>query len=223
MTVADAISATYRVCEMYHWAEISNIPSSPGVYAWYYEVNISEKDITFFKDRIENAKNKENGKPIKVVKSFLEEKVFKFFKEKEYKVDIYGELKPSYRGSLSRDQDGSTSLSKRILENPSRIEVIKKYISDITPNFSSPLYIGKSDNLKRRLKSHKRMIRNRKKGEIYNEEEPEEDRNFADRVVKNSMQPSFLYVETKVVEEGDINLDVENILNRISFPIFGRR
>ncbi len=208
---------------MYHWSEISDVPSNAGVYAWYYEVRIGKKDIDSLKNDIEEAKNDGTVDPIEVVKSFLYENIFKFFEEGSYNVDVYGKLKPSYKGGINNKSDVSTSLSERVLENPNRIEKVKKHISGLAPKFSSPIYIGKSENLWRRLSNHKKMIRNFKKGEVFDVGKPSRDKNFAQRVVANSMQPSFLHVETKVIKGGDVELDIENILNRISFPIFGRR
>lgn len=208
---------------MYHWSEISDVPPSPGVYAWYYEIKISRKDINGLKDDIEEAKNSGTVEPIKVVKDFLEEKIFNFFEEGSYDVDVYGRLKPSYKGEITNKSDASKSLSKRILENPNRLNKVKKHINGLAPKFSSPIYIGKSNNLRRRLSTHKEMIRNFKRGEDANRSKPLRDKNFAQRVVENSMQPSFMHIETKVIKDGNVEVDIENILNRISFPIFGRR
>ena len=81
-------------------------------------------------------------------------------------------------------------------------------------------------NLKDRLLTHKKLI------EKYREESPSpinlddaliKEKNFAMRVNNRKLAPTRLFVVTKTIKGDEKQyVDVENILNRIYYPILGR-
>lgn len=89
-----------------------------------------------------------------------------------------------------------------------------------------------AENLKKRLSKHKRLIerfrdddsRQFKFGQTQAVENINgRDQSFAWQVCKRNISPTKLFVMVRVVDETDNNyLDIENILNRIHYPLFGR-
>lgn len=216
-----AVVVTYATYRMYHWSQISSINENPGVYAWYYKTKISKKDANELVNKIQNKNEEEFDKKKKIVKNFIKNNVTRYFNKNDYYAKIEGSLKPTHEGKLEHKSNLNDSLIKSIAEKPKKIFDLKREIEDVSPKMTSPIYIGKAKNLKERLEEHKRLIRKKRNVEK-NEHTENRDEDFAVRVNKRSMRHDFLYVSVKKVKRG-IEKEVESILNRISFPIYGRR
>jgi hypothetical protein len=216
--------------KLFRWREINQIPTSGGVYAWYFTPDLSEYDSDEFIRKILLLKeNNDVEELMKYVDEFLYEYIFRFFVEKPYEARVYGALKPNYQGVLHHKPAISSSLVQRLIEKPGRIKEIGKILSSSVPNFSSPIYIGMSKDLSSRLAKHKSLI------EKYREtpslvpnidamlEEDQRDHSFAKEVCARSISPTLLSVIIEpVMGVADEWIDVENILNRIHFPLLGR-
>lgn len=206
---------------MYHWSQISSIDESPGVYAWYYKVKISKRDANKLVNRIKEEKERKGNKERELVKKFINKNITRYFKKNDYHAKVDGRLKPRHEGKLKHISKMNKSLIKSIAQKPEKIFKLKEAIEGVSPKLTSPIYIGKAKNLRGRLKKHKRLIR--KKEDVGEKEESENrDEDFAVRVNKRSMSHDFLYVAVRKVERG-VEREVESILNRISFPVYGRR
>jgi hypothetical protein len=220
---------------IYRWTEIYNVPIKPGVYAWYYSPEVTDYDLKNAINNLLNLKIKNDKEAAsEVVKEFLYKSIFRIFQEEPYQAFVKGALKPEYKGYLEHCPHLSESLVSRIIEEPERLVTIKNVIESSTPNFASPIYIGMSDKLGKRLKQHKKLIekyyseplniKDEKIEELKNyRENGQKDRSFAMEVCRRKMIPSRLFVAINILDNiGKKYIDIENILNRIHYPLLGR-
>jgi len=216
---------------LYWWTQIAAIPQKPGVYAWYYLPELTEFDLRDTVAKIQSftdVNDKESAS--EVVKDFLYTFVFQYFREEPYQAVLRGSLKPKYEGSIEHIPELSEDLVTRIVEDPNRIFTIKQVLEKSVPNFSSPLYIGMSENLNSRVGRHKKLIEKYySQAAIQNiqyqslNETEDRDQSFAMRVVSRKIQTTRLAVAINVLEDvGKRYVDIENILNRIHYPLLGR-
>lgn len=211
---------------IYRWTEISDIPQKPGVYAWYYSPEITDYDLQDAIKQINNCKeNKQEESAKQIIKIFLEKNIFEYFQEEPYQAFLQGSLKPKYVGYLEHRPSITEDLVLRIIEEPERLETVRKVIELSAPNFSSPIYIGMSDKLGNRLKQHKRLIEKYQTEPASQEDVKKEnvDQSFAREVCRRKFLPINLFVVINIIEnDGKRYIDIENILNRIHYPLLGR-
>lgn len=205
---------------MLSWFELPQAPATPGVYAWYARIFVSDADLEQFERNIEAAKAAGSGADI-VVTDMLERFVFHPFHETDYEVNVLGPLKPAYSGTLQHRPNVSRSLIDRLVDQPERFRELAKLLEAVVPNFTAPLYIGMARNLHDRLNRHRSLI------EQFSEGRPElvkdSESGFARQVVARRLPRTKLTVAiTEFQTAAAEPQDLENILNRINFPIFGR-
>jgi hypothetical protein len=207
----------------YKWSEISEVPSVSGIYAWYYQVVLTEHDLSRVISRVESLKREgENKKAKKKIGEFLRSSVFKYFAEEPFEASVSGPLKPEYTGELEHQPESSDSLLQRLVENPNRLYTVKEVLANATPEFASPIYIGMSKDLNKRIKGHRDLIIDYRGGNS-SSVGTDRDQSFARRVVKRNLVPTRLHVSIrKISGKGARYVDTENILNRINFPVLGR-
>ena len=102
------------------WANISQAPSKPGIYAWYYTPEITDRDISNLINEIGEEEDILRGSEL--VKSFFMKRLFDLFREDDYTAKISGPLKPKYSGTLEHEVGVSQGLTDRIRDNPEKIE-----------------------------------------------------------------------------------------------------
>lgn len=207
------------------WSEIELAPEKPGVYAWYSKMVISKADIEDVITRTNNAKMHSDQKARDEISQALERFIFGPFRESPYRVQLRGQLKPSYSGEIEYEPSKSDSLISRLVQNPERFRVIASVLKTAAPSFTAPLYIGMSDNLRSRLKRHKSLIVELRDTQTVSASSAQEplDAGFAKQVVARKFDPTNLFVHIAEVDvESGEESDIENILNRINYPIFGR-
>lgn len=220
---------------IYRWTEISDVPKKPGVYAWYYSPEITDYDLQKVIQSLSKMNNDNRDEAsAELVTEFLYKNIFRIFQEEPYEATVKGSLKPEYKGCLEHKPHISESLVSRIIEKPERLQTIKDVLESSTPNFSSPIYIGMSDKLGNRLKQHKRLIEKYYEGALRIENNniknskkdvssSQKDQSFAAEVYKRKMIPSRLFVITNILDDlGNRYIDIENILNRIHYPLLGK-
>ena len=208
-----------------NWSEIKRAPQKPGIYAWYFRPQLADHDI---KELI----NKINEDPVNAsdqIKIFLSDRLFKYFKQKPYEVQISGQLKPKYSGTIEHEQGISKELITRIIETPERLFDIRNLLEKSAPMFASPLYVGMSSNIYRRVNQHVSCIKKYKELAInplrrfVEEEISYEEKSFAQRIVEREIPSTLLFLVFQITDgKLDIEVDVENIINRIYYPTFGR-
>jgi hypothetical protein len=218
--------------QLFRFSEIAGAPNSPGVYAWYYRLELTDKDIADCIESVELEPSEEAR--YEIIRSFLDVHLFRYYKEVPYFVSLSGKLKPRYQGLLAHHVEMSLSLIKRLAETPSNLYEIKRTLRLAIPQFSSPIYIGVAKCLRDRLKQHVHLINSlqhlQASGaltpmlETDTDSETDRDHKFAYEVsLIRGFRPSCLIVNTLELPVDDsIRYDLENILNRINYPLCGR-
>ncbi|AVO43655.1 hypothetical protein [Phreatobacter cathodiphilus] len=127
---------------IYSWHEIADVPAAPGVYAWYYTPEITAFDLDRITSDILRLKESRGTSAAKdAVRDFLDESVFRYFREQPYSAQLRGPLKPRYEGLIEHRPTLSDSLLERIVEEPARLATIRTVLEASAPNFASPIYI----------------------------------------------------------------------------------
>jgi len=205
------------------WAKLKEAPEVPGVYAWYVRLFLGEADLREFESAVVYERNRQTGGEEAIVSAMLQRHFFHPFQETAYKVRLDGALKPKYRGELEHEPASSQTLVDRLIDDPSRLRQIASVLNMAAPFFTAPLYIGMATNLRARLLKHKSLINSfaDNPGTVGSDEG---SAGFARQVVARGFNPTQLFVACIPIEgiENDEQNDLENILNRINYPIFGR-
>ena len=205
------------------WTEIDLAPDSPGVYAWYSRLAISRADIEQIVAKVEAAKKESEQAARAEVEKALDRFIFNPYRESPYRVHLRGPLKPRFSGEVDHEPSKSDSLMARLVQNPERFRAIAGILSNAAPWFTAPLYIGMALNLRSRLRTHKNKILEFRDNWGSGAMQDTGDAGFASQVVARGFDPTnlFVHVAEVNVDNGEHN-DIENILNRINYPIFGR-
>jgi len=204
------------------WPQLQDAPETAGVYAWYVRLFLGEADLAEFETAI-NAAKTAGEQPEPIVVRMLQRHFFHPFRESPYEVRLTGPLKPRYSGSLEHEPKESEGLVRRLVDDPRRLRRTASLLGQAAPYFTAPLYIGMAANLRSRLMQHKNLIRQL----IENPSASNSDdgmAGFARQVVARGFIPNQMFVAYMTLSDIDATeqVDVENILNRINFPIFGR-
>jgi hypothetical protein len=210
------------------WSELAQAPPGAGVYAWYYEPEITDFDLEVALNSIRErlAANDRLGAETVVV-DLLNDNVMSYFRHDPYDVMLSGPLKPRHAGTVQHEQRISPGLVHRILEEPERLRPLRDILASSAPYFASPIYVGMSDQLRSRLGRHRALIEKFRAQDFRRDPNDEagqnEEAGFARRVVKRRIPPDRLFVmvrETAVV--AGLHVDAENLFNRMYYPILGR-
>ena len=215
----------------YQWSEVPAIGDVPGIYAWYYMPEITQFDIGKLIESVQSHISKgDRASGSKQIEAFLEQFIFSYFAEEPYQTIMSGPLKPTYAGQLQHRPGVSTALVERLVDDPERLRTVKEVLETSAPDFASPIYIGMSEKLGRRLKHHRKLI------EKYRAKRPEatftpvselradqRDQSFARQIAEREINPQRLFVMIRLINAGANHyVDLENILNRIHYPLLGR-
>lgn len=213
------------------WFDLINAPRKPGIYAWYFRPELLDSDINELKSDLDNANSfNDESKKLESVRLFLRERIFSFFEQKPYQIELTGQLKPRFVGEVAHcaDEDLSEALVRRIAENPNRLYELKKALETTSPLQASPLYIGMAEDIHLRVFKHKNLIIKLENEIVFFRQKyldfgyTAQEINFAERVVERKIPPTQLFVTYYEAQSKSVANDIENILNRIYFPILGR-
>lgn len=206
-----------------NWSEIDLAPETPGVYAWYSRLVISKADIDAVIKRINDAKLRGDAQARAEVEDALDRFIFSPYRETPYQVALRGQLKPKFNGEVAHEPSRSESLVGRLAVKPERFKAIAEILKTAAPWFTAPLYIGMAINLRSRLRQHRNKIVELRDLQGHGSIDDVAEAGFANQVVARSFDPTNLFVQIAEVnvDTGEHN-DLENILNRINYPIFGR-
>lgn len=198
-----------------------------GVYAWHYNLRFSKYDLSKFVEHVRSSEFQEEQTDNKrsYVENFLNDKLLSLFKYPDYRAKISGPLLPKYSGTLNHRIEITKSLVDRLIENPDSIKDISQALSNLSPEFSSPLYIGMASNIAKRLLQHKEMMVGMLGNDAYQgvPDITPEERNFAERINQRGFVHDNLFVCVETVSvDGMLHNSVENIMNRINYPVLGR-
>lgn len=205
------------------WAEIDLAPETPGVYAWYSRLVISKADIDDIVKRVQMARQDSEAKARAVVDEALDRFIFSPYRETPYQVALRGQLKPKFSGEVLHEPGKSDSLIGRLASNPERFRTVSEVLKTVAPWFTAPLYIGMATNLRVRLKQHRNKIVELRDLQGQASIDDSAEAGFANQVAARNFDPTnlFVHIAEVDVDTGEHN-DLENILNRINYPIFGR-
>ena len=205
------------------WSEIDLAPETPGVYAWYSRLVISKADIDDIIKRVQMARQESEVKARVEVEEALDRFIFSPYRETPYQVALRGQLKPKFSGEVLHEPSKSDSLIGRLASNPERFRTVCEVLKSAAPWFTAPLYIGMAINLRSRLKQHRNKIVELRDLQGLTSIDDAAEAGFANQVVARNFDPTnlFVHIAEVDVDTGEHN-DLENILNRINYPIFGR-
>ncbi|MCU4337079.1 GIY-YIG nuclease family protein [Acinetobacter dispersus] len=208
----------------YKWNEIDSIPQRSGIYSWYLNLQISQADIVDVIQKVQIMKEESFEEAKNIIERFINKFILNPYKEEPYEVLIKGKLKPRYNGLVYNDQNEiSEILVLKILDNPDILYSLVNIISGVSPYFNSPLYIGMAKDLRKRLKQHKSNIIKLKENGAEISFDLKNDAGFARQVVSRNMNYANLFVHIAYCDTDNLDPSIlENILNRINYPIFGR-
>lgn len=225
---SESVGAVVKRIRRLGWSELSQAPDGAGVYAWYYEPEITDFDLAVALDAIdERLSAGDRSGAEAVVESLLNENILSYFRQDAYEVVLSGPLKPRHLGRALHEQRVSSGLVERVVEDPQRLRHLRDVLAASAPHFASPIYIGMSDGLRTRLARHRALIEKFRAEDFRRDvgEDPSqpEEAGFARRIVRRRIPPDRLFVmicETSAV--AGLHVDAENLLNRIYYPILGR-
>jgi len=206
------------------WSQIPNeIPDVSGVYAWYLKSEISQGEIKrciqemgVIEDR--NAK-------IEIIRETIKANLIRPVSPSPYRVELEGDLMPSYQGDINFIEHLDADMLGRFVDDPNELEVLGELISLTSPAFASPLYIGMSSNLRKRINQHKKLIqKNDEQNTSSFTKNSEGPQSFANEISRRSIDFTRLFVQILEMDrEVQYVRDLEYMLNRISYPIFGKK
>ncbi len=207
---------------------VSDAEAKPGLYAWYLRIRPGRSNI-------ESAQNFS-----KVLKRIAEQICYPTLAMQvggHFNLKMEGDLNHLWYG---HNKQPFAPNFQEMLEDLEERELISKILDLAVPLLTGPLYIGVSKNLKQRLQAHTRLIEkyNKKLQEDAIPEDPidskdslQNDRNFAERIVERKIDPNELMVGVTYVHQPNLSLErirktvetAETLLNRMFYPILGRR
>lgn len=199
------------------WHNIESAPKAAGIYSWRYDMS-EISDIC--KSLIEYQTEKTISSDMKIL---LKTRLCESFKLFNYHITADSTLQPKFSGEITQDNSKLIEKLETNIDNSDFIKDLMHIYSRVSPEFCSPLYIGKAPNgLRRRLKEHKdKIIR-------YKQESPSElsreKSSFAKEFVIRDLQPTKLIASCIVLSSSSEEMitTLEYILNRSSYPLFGK-
>ena len=211
--------------ELLSFKEVPDVDSKPGLYAWYLKIKPGKG----------NTKSPENF--LKALKKITEQ-----FYYPALAMQLQGHLGLNWKGKLKHiwygHDEHSFSDSIKMLNHPEEREILSDILELTVPLLTGPLYIGVSKNLQVRLKQHTQLIQAYQEDitqlspiNIDGDESLENDKNFAQRIVERKIDPNHLVVGVIYVCPPHHSTErihtavksAENLLNRMFYPILGRK
>jgi len=192
----------------YKTTDVDSCTENAGIYAWYLYRELSKADG----NNIHLTLNE-------MMKSHSEHRI-----ELESKQIFDHKWKATFtRRSVENDR-------KPKVWDLAEVSVFVDFFNSSFCQFFSPIYIGKSDNLRTRISGHIRTLRDLTRNSGVIADDFIEDSEFARRAYKNKVKESdlvFTFLEIKNFgnETSDLNVrdSIESWLNKIVQPVFGKR
>lgn len=214
--------------EFLPWATLGDAPNEPGLYAWYYQPRLAPAAVEVLIAAVEGEDGVRTEAAGARIRAFLEAQVFARLRAPPYTAFLSGPLRPSYEGRLDMRSAVSDSLVERLAADPQRLRGIGAALANMAPHFASPLYIGMARRLRDRLAQHKQRILEIVQaqadlgGPTPGAGDEAADASFAREVVRRGIPHTALWVAVGRMPEAGDPVDVENVLNRLNHPLFGK-
>ena len=214
--------------ELFEFGKVPDVKDLPGLYAWYFKIELGRSNIECPIDFSKALKNFTE----KICYPSLDMQI-----EGHFNMLLKGNLRHIWYG---HDDNPFTNKFKEMLNHREKREVLNDILEKAVPLLTAPLYIGVSKNLRQRLQTHTRLIhkyREENQGDssldhpIDSSESLKKDENFAQRIAERNIDPNSLavgvtYVHHPNLSPEQIRKTVENtetLLNRLFYPILGRK
>jgi len=209
---------------LFSFGEVPDVDPKPGLYAWYLRMKPGKSNI----------KSPENFST--ALKRITEQICYPTLT-----MQLQGHLSLNLKGDLrhiwyGHDENPFSNQFQEILNHPEEREILSDILELTVPLLTGPLYIGVSKNLQARLQQHTQLIQEYQKDAtqffpIDSEESLENDKNFAQRIVERKIDPNHLVVGVVYVSHPHLSSErirktietAETLLNRMFYPILGRR
>lgn len=203
------------------WHELDRAPLEPGLYAWYMSPRVGKANAA----KPETARSALVGIAEKLSFPRVELTI-----EGHLSLELAGGLDHKHLGT----RDHFPASLETVLETAEGRGFLAAIMSQVAPLFSSPLYVGVSTSLRKRLGQHRACIQRQP------DEEPtdfgpdgssaaQRDYSFGKEVQRRRIDPNDLVVCVLPVAP-DADFDVrsavegaETLINRVFYPILGRR
>ncbi|MCG7607947.1 MULTISPECIES: hypothetical protein [Mycobacterium] len=238
---------THPGATRYSMLDVSEAPEAPGIYAWYAAFRATEQDWQFQPGPTGDEALGPFAELICRYGGQFEPLAVQLSGQGAYGARWRGDLAVDFPfaegGSSSGHNDGGESAQQthprimKAVETPGARKVVAKLLEHATPTFSTPLYIGVAEDLRRRLTDHKKSY---SKAMSWLRDHPEDiaaiklaGKSFGERAAARNIAMERLEVWVIDLEEELSELSSEQlremaesaewILHRIYSPILGRR
>jgi len=205
--------ASFKIFEI---DQLFVVPETPGIYVWLMRFQLP----TVFP--VNRSIEEQILSRMSDLRGFLRPEDMTLSSSSAYGVE--------WNGTLALDED-VRAVNRQLLGGD---EIVRTHISHLNAFFGSilpVLYVGKADNLQRRLSNH--IGRLRVFEEFPFDDDDIEAREFAERVASRGLDPAYLrftYFEYPKCDSGishnvvfDSNEVAERHINRTIRPILGKR
>ena len=211
--------------ELLSFKEVPDVDSKPGLYAWYLRISPGQGNTESSEDFLKALK-----------------KITEQFYYPTLAMQLKGHLGLNWKGKLEHIWYGHDeypfSDSIKMLTHPEERKILSDILELTLPLLTGPLYIGVSKNLQVRLQQHTQLIQAYQEDitqlsstNIDGDESLENDKNFAQRIAEREIDPNHLAVGVIYMCPSHHSTErihtavksAENLLNRMFYPILGRR
>ena len=205
-----------------NWEDIDLAPEEPGIYSWYLDPVLRQADL------VDSQSTKEN------LLRLAEQLMLPSFE-----LEARGHLSLRFQGNLdhvhlaSENSGGLSQLVESILNDDLKRDAFAKILGTAAPHLMAPLYIGVATNIRQRLRQHRYDIeryRELQRTGLKDSVIEDAKQKFALEIVKRGIPSRRLRVFISSTFEIQNNENVretaeavETILNRLFYPIMGRR
>lgn len=214
--------------ELFEFGKVPDAKAKPGLYAWYIKITLGKSNM---------GSPQDFSKALKRITEQVCYPPLAMQLEGHFNLKMEGDLEHIWYG---HDKQPFTKKFRNLLDHREERELISNILDQAVPLLTGPLYIGVSKNIQQRLQTHTRLIqKSLKKSQedvasglpIDSIESMQMDKNFADRIVERNINPNHLVVGVTYVSHPNLSMEriretvetAENLLNRMFYPILGRK
>ena len=199
-------------------------PDAYGIYCWRYKPIISKGQLKQIMSEIDLAHD--DTQRGQILYSRLEDLLIYPFSRPAYDVSMFGNLLPEYSGFVEHKLPDMSMKFQNMAADSTSLPELVNYLNDLYKLVSTPFYVGIAgrQTLKLRIKNHVQTIERYKRDRRFLDDDDEECKNLAARIVERKINLSCLWISCLPVPPAcrlDIS-DLEYILNRTINPILGR-
>jgi hypothetical protein len=208
----------------------AGVPERAGIYAWYARIGLAQV-------------HRERTTSVEALGQLVSEEVVARLRRQPYRVEVTAALEPAFKGRLDHVSDVPDFKAVASLPPETTATGIFDFLSGpFAPFFSSPLYVGKAirqplseriaqhlDGLHTYLGKNTEFLNAERRRLLEAETDPDDEvacgHSFALEAAVRQISQSRLLLVTyapPVLDTGVVSA-LEHLLNRLVFPLCGRR